>query len=185
MRSMRRIALFLFALAPAMAQSVVISQIYGGGGNAGAAYRNDFVELFHRGEQPVDLSGWSVQYASATGAAWQVNPLQGTIEPGQYFLVQMAAGAGGTRDLPEPDGNGNINMSATAGKVALVRNANALIGAQPARDGVADFVGYGAAASDSSGAPTRDLSNTTAAARNQNGCADSGNNQADFTIAAP
>src|SRR6185436_4721208 len=40
---------------------VVISQVYGGGGNAGAVYTNDFIEIFNRGTTTVDLSGWSVQ----------------------------------------------------------------------------------------------------------------------------
>jgi len=44
----------------------VISQIYGGGGNSGAAFQNDFVELFNPGTVSFDLTGWSIQYASAT-----------------------------------------------------------------------------------------------------------------------
>lgn len=182
---MRRVFLLLIAAAALPAQSVVISQIYGGGGNTGATFKNDFVELFNRGSQPVDLSTWSIQYASATGTAWQVNPLNGAIEPGQYFLIQMAAGAGGTRDLPEPDVNGNIAMSATTGKLAVVKNITPLTGAQVPRTDVSDLVGYGAAASDFAGAPTRDTANTTAALRNTAGCTDSGNNQADFSIASP
>jgi hypothetical protein len=46
-----------------------ISQVYGGGGNAGATYKNDFIEIF-RGDTSVDVSAWSVQYASA-GTSWQ------------------------------------------------------------------------------------------------------------------
>jgi predicted extracellular nuclease len=47
--------------------TIVISQIYGGGGNTGAQYQNDFVELFNRGTSTVSVNGWSVGYASATG----------------------------------------------------------------------------------------------------------------------
>ena len=50
---------------------VVISQIYGGGGNAGAPYRNDFVELFNAGAGTVSLAGWAIQYASGGGSSWQ------------------------------------------------------------------------------------------------------------------
>src|SRR5690606_10209631 len=46
---------------------VVISQVYGAGGNSGAVYDRDYVELFNRGGSPVPLAGKSVQYASATG----------------------------------------------------------------------------------------------------------------------
>ena len=49
---------------------VVISQVYGGGGNSGATYTHDFIELFNRGTVAQDLTGWSVQYASATGTTW-------------------------------------------------------------------------------------------------------------------
>ena len=53
--------------AQAVSPDIVISQVYGGGGNTGAPYLNDFVELFNRGTTTVSLSGMSVQYASATG----------------------------------------------------------------------------------------------------------------------
>src|SRR5207249_585645 len=82
---------------------IVISQIYGGGGNSGATYKNDFIELFNRGAAPVNVTGWSVQYASATGTTWQVTNLSGSISPGQYYLIQELAGAGGTTNLPTPD----------------------------------------------------------------------------------
>src|SRR6201996_2509843 len=49
------------------AGGVVISQVYGGGGNAGAPLSNDFIELHNESTAPLVLDGWSVQYASATG----------------------------------------------------------------------------------------------------------------------
>ena len=52
----------------AISTTVVISQVYGGGGNSGAQYTNDFVELFNRGTTTVSLADWSIQYTSATGA---------------------------------------------------------------------------------------------------------------------
>src|SRR5262245_32023863 len=75
---------------------VVISQVYGGGGNVGAILRNDFIELFNRGNSTVNLAGWSVQYASATGTSWDRTLLSGTISPGQYYLIVEAQGNGGT-----------------------------------------------------------------------------------------
>src|SRR4029453_18854083 len=84
---------------PGGARPVVISQLYGGGGNSGAAYQNDFVELFNRGAGPVDLTGWSLQYASATGGGWDFNkqPLGGTIGAGEHYLISLASnGAIGT-----------------------------------------------------------------------------------------
>src|SRR5689334_13261168 len=61
-------------LAPGVG-AIVISQVYGGGGNSGAPLKNDFIELFNRGSAPVDITGWSVQYASATGTTYQVTAL--------------------------------------------------------------------------------------------------------------
>ena len=52
--------------AMAQAGAVVISQVYGGGGNSGATYVDDFIEIFNRGSTAVNLSGWSLQYAPAT-----------------------------------------------------------------------------------------------------------------------
>jgi predicted extracellular nuclease len=56
----------------AIAQQVVISELYGGGGNSGATLRNDFIELYNPTSSTINLAGWSVQYASATGSTWQV-----------------------------------------------------------------------------------------------------------------
>lgn len=166
--------------------TLVISQIYGGGGNSGATYKNDFIELFNRGTTSVSLSGWSVQYASASGSTWSVTALSGTIQPGQYYLVKEAAGTGGTTNLPTPDATGSISMSATSAKVALVKTTTALTcstGCLPNAN-IADFVGYGSSASAFEGSgPTPTLSNTTAALRAGSGCTDTDDNAADFTAA--
>ena len=53
--------------AAAVSTTVVISQVYGGGGNAGATFKNDFIELYNVGAVAVDVSTWSVQYAAAAG----------------------------------------------------------------------------------------------------------------------
>ena len=95
----------------APAADVVISQVYGGGGNAGADYRNDFIELRNREAFDVSVAGWSVQYASSAGTSWAATPLTGMIPAGGYYLVQEAAGAGGTLALPTPDATGTIAMS--------------------------------------------------------------------------
>ena len=81
---------------------VVISQVYGGGGNAGATFRNDYVELFNTGSASVDLTGWTVQYATAAGATWQATALAGTIAPGRSYLVQLASNADVGDALPTP-----------------------------------------------------------------------------------
>ncbi|HSB37510.1 MAG TPA: lamin tail domain-containing protein, partial [Gaiellaceae bacterium] len=166
---------------------LAISQVYGGGGNSGATYKNDFIEVFNRGTAAVSLDGWSVQYASATGTgAWTQTPLGNvTLQPGQYYLVQEAQGAGGTVDLPPPDATGTTPMSATAGKVALVSSTLPLSGACPSDPSIADLVGYGTTANCSETSPAPTLTNTTADLRNNGGCLDTESNAADFTAGAP
>ncbi len=172
--------------APPVVSEVVISQVYGGGGNAGATLTHDFIELFNRGTSSIDVSSWSLQYLSATGSGtWTVTPLTGSIAPGRYYLVQQSIGAGGTTALPSPDATGTIAMSATAGKVALQMNTTAIVGACPSAH-TADLVGYGATATCSETAPINPApSNTTAALRKRGGCFDSNNNAVDFSIGAP
>ena len=164
---------------------LVISQIYGGGGNSGATLKNDFVEIFNPGSQPVDLDGWSIQYASLSGSFTQVTPLvRKTIPPGGYYLVQEAAGSGGTTALPTPDATGSIAMSATGAKVVLVHGTSALNVACPTAGTFVDFVIYGS--SSCTGVKgAAGLSNTTAAARDTAGCAFSGDASVDFVAAAP
>lgn len=185
-RTLLAAALATLLTAPALAASpVVISQVYGGGGNSGATYTHDFIELFNRGDADVNLAGWSVQYTSASGSGtWLVSALSGNtiLKPGQYFLVRQAQGSGGTTALPTPDSSGSLAMSGTAGKVALVASTTPLSGGTPA--GVVDLVGYGGA-SYYEGAPTPQLSNTTAVLRNAAGCTDTDNNASDFTVGAP
>ncbi len=173
------------SVAAASPNGVVISQVYGGGGNTGATYRNDFVELFNAGSAPVSLAGWSVQYASAAGSTWQVTPLTAvTLQPGQYYLVQEAVGAGGTTPLPAPDASGTIPMSATAGKVALLTSTTALTSATPVDARIVDLVGFGGAGF-AEGAPTAAPSNTTAVLRAADGCTDTEDNASDFAVGAP
>ncbi|MDQ8160187.1 MAG: lamin tail domain-containing protein, partial [Gemmatimonadota bacterium] len=166
--------------------TVVISQIYGGGGNSGSVYRNDFIELHNTGATSVSVAGWSVQYASTAGTTWFVTALSGTIPAGGYYLVKQAAGAGGTTDLPTADATGTTGMSGTSGKVVLSLTTTVLTGTCPDGADVVDRVGYG-----STSCPVSDntaaLTNTTAALRASNGCAWTGNNAVDFStgVAAP
>ena len=179
------LSLVLASLPAAAAPAVVISQVYGGGGNSGAPYQNDYVELLNRDAVPVSLRGWSVQYASAAGSAWQVAALPDlTLQPGQYLLMQQAAGTGAAAPLPAPEASGSLALSASAGKVALVSSTSAI--AAPGAPAVVDLVGFGATANAYEGsAPAPAPSNTIAILRANGGCGDSNNNAADFATAAP
>lgn len=184
-RFARRLALALLlscGVGAAQAQ-VVISQVYGGGGNSGATWKSDFIELHNNGVEAVSVDGWSVQYASSAGSSWQVTPLSGSIAPGGYYLVKQADGSGGTADLPTPDAAGGIAMSGSNGKVALSNSTAALGGTCPV--GNVDFVGYGTANCAEGSTTAPGLSNTIAALRASGGCIDTNNNGADFATGAP
>jgi hypothetical protein len=167
--------------------AVVISQVYGGGGNSGAQFKNDFIEVFNRGTTTVSLNGYSVQYAGDTSGSWSKTDLTNVaLAPGGYYLIQEAAGSGSAAAPPTPDVTGTINLSASAGKVALVSNTTLLSGACPTGASIVDLVGYGTTAScfeGSAHAPTH--SNTTADFRKSGGCVDTNDNAADFLTAAP
>jgi hypothetical protein len=182
-------AVALLGAAPAYATStIVVSQVYGGGGNSGATLKNDFIELYNRGPTAVSLTGWSVQYASTTGTSWQRTSLTGSIPAGGYYLIQEAQGAAGTTDLPTPNATGTIAMSATAGKVILMSNDTAITTGTVCPSvvtGAVDIVGYGSTTNCSETAPTAGLSNTTAALRNGAGAIDTDDNSVDFTVGAP
>jgi hypothetical protein len=151
-----------------------------------APYTNDFVELFNNDTIAISVTGWSVQYASFSGSSWSpVTNLTGTMQPGQYLLIQEASGGANGVVLPTPDVTGTINMSSTAGKVALVSSTTALTGVCPNAPQIVDLVGYGATTNcDEGSAPAATLSNTTAALRT-NPCYDTNDNAADFGAAAP
>ncbi|MEK8045326.1 ExeM/NucH family extracellular endonuclease [Ideonella margarita] len=174
---------FCAPLAFASTSGVVISQVYGGGGNTGSVYKSDFIELRNAGSAPVSLNGWSVQYASATGSSWGVTALTNvTLQPGQYYLVQQSTGSGGTTNLPTADATGTFTMSATAGKVALVTSTTALTGTNPTGATLEDLVGYGttAGAFEGSTGPAPAPSATLADVRAAAGCTDTNDNKADF-----
>lgn len=161
--------------AQAVSASVVISEVYGGGGNSGAFWKNDFVELYNRSDAAVDVSGWVVQYYSSAGTtpASGAATLTGTVAPQHTYLVQMGAGADlNANPLPTPDATGTAAMSGTNGRVDLVQAGT-----------VIDRVGYGTATT-FEGSPASGLSNTTSAARNAP-CVDTDNNATDFRATEP
>jgi hypothetical protein len=178
---------------------VVISQVYAAGGNGGATYQNDYVELFNRGNATVQLGNWSVQYASKGGDFSQTTilPPGASIAPGQYFLVQAAgtiptSGAPVGVALPTPDyvsPNAKLNFSASAGKLALVDTPMTLGcgGATRCSDpSISDLVGYGTGATDyeGSGAASAPADATSAIFRAGGGCVDTQDSKADFASAA-
>src|SRR5215213_1534991 len=196
-----------FTAANAASPDLVISQVYGAGGNSGAVYNADYIEIFNRGSAPVSLNGLSLQYTSATGTgnfgatATTLTELPDVSVPaGSYFLVKEAGGATGsafTADFTDPT---PIGMAAGAGKVAIVSGTTSLgcngattVGSTPcsatqlAR--VRDLVGYGTGASGANfyegSGPAPTLSTTAAGFRADNGWVDTDDNKADFSTGTP
>lgn len=179
------LALSLAGAAQASPSGLVISQVYGAGGNSGAVLNADYIELFNAGSAPVNLAGWSVQYASATGSSWgnKTDLPAFSLQPGQYFLIQQSGGSNGSA-LPAADATGTVSMAAASGKVALVQSTTALTGSNPS--GAEDIVSYGSTSNATEGSPTGTaLSITVAAWRADAGCTDTNNNASDFITAAP
>src|SRR5581483_6844857 len=137
-----------------------------GGGNSGASFTHDYVELFNAGPAAVSIDGWTVQYASAASASWQTTALSGSIQPGRYYLVQLASAA-----------------AVVTTTTALACGASA--GSCAGTGGIEDLVGYGSAADFEGGSPAAALSSTTAAVRANAGCTDTDSNADDFTADAP
>ena len=179
----------------ASTSGVVISQIYGGNGST---YASDYVELFNAGTAPVVITGWSIQYSSASGTGLfsgnGISTLSGTLQPGQYHLVRLNTVASGTA-LPTPDtlGSNATNLSGTAGKVVLANVSTGLAcnGGSTACNAtqlaqIVDAVGYGSSANFFEGsaaapAPT----STTALFRALGGCTDTDQNSTNFATGTP
>lgn len=166
---------------------LVISQVYGAGGNSGALFTHDFAELYNPSPVPVSLSGWSLQYSSAGGSTWNANKadLSGTISPGGYYLLQLGTGGSSGQPLPRPDFTAtHISLSGTSGKLALVSNTAVLTGNCPAGGALVDFVGFGNADC-SEGQPAPATSVAVGIMRAGAGCTDANNNGSDFATAVP
>jgi hypothetical protein len=166
----------------AFSTNIVISQIYGGGGNTGSVYQNDFIELFNRGSNTVRVDGWSVQYATALGLFSQMTPLAGSIFPGQYYLIQEATGGTTTGALPTPDCIGNINLSSSAGKVCLMLTTNLVTECPTSDTNCVDLIGYGNVNCSETIPATGPSSNDKAVVR-FNSCIDTDSNLQDCTVA--
>ncbi|MGO1055559.1 endonuclease/exonuclease/phosphatase family protein [Crossiella sp. CA198] len=173
----------------APAPDVLIAEVYGGGGNTGAVLTHDFIELANPATAPVELTGWSVQYLTATpspASRWQATPLTGSIAAGKRYLVAQAKGAGGTTALPAADATGTLALGGAAGTVALVRGIEALTcltAADCAADArIRDLVGYGSAVVREN-SPAAATANATSAARTA--LTDTDDNAADFAVGEP
>jgi DNA/RNA endonuclease G (NUC1) len=162
--------------------ALVISQVYGGGGNSGSTYKNDFIEIFNPGQTAVTVTGWSVQYQSTGGSnTMGTTALTGSIPAGGYYLVkESSGGTNGTVDLPGPDATGTLALAAGSGKVFLVSSTTALSGSCPVDANIIDEVSFGSQTI-ACGTNTATINSSTSASRKLNGCSLTGTTSGDFT----
>lgn len=180
--------------------NIRISQIYTRGGEAGATFQNDFVELFNRGNVDVDVSGWTLSIANFAGTPPNIqisssgiklfNPNGIIIGPGRHLLIKF--GGSGTNGQPITTSDINLNpvpLSDTGGQIVLVAKDQTLpFGYCPAAPDltgvVVDYVGYGIAIC-YEGTVTLAPPPDKALTRVGGGCTDNNDNLADFSFATP
>ena len=161
---------------------IVINEVYGGGGNVGATYTNDYIELYNNSGTAQNLGGFSVQYFSfgGTGAGQVIVLPNDTLQPGGYYLIQgFSNGSVGTA-LPTPNTTSTVNLATANGNVVLYAGVTAVTGCTSSTN-VIDKVGYGTGVCYEGAGPTPAPSVTTSAQRIQNG-SDTNDNSVDFKV---
>lgn len=146
---------------------VVIHAVYGGGGNKDAHISHDFIILQNISDTDINLDGWAIQYASATGNfSGNTKALTGSIEAGGYY--QILGAVGNNTSLPNPivpDFEAGFKMQAVNFKVALTSDTTAIaVNSQPSElvatyPNIVDYVGVGNATA-SLGDPAPAVSNS-------------------------
>ena len=184
-----------FAEAQSVADSnIVISQIYTRGGESGAIYQNDFIELYNRGNSIVDINGWSLNINTFEGSSVSTVGVRfvssGSIPifPGMHMLFTFTAGGANGQplngDFPIPF----VSLGSTGGQIVLLGKDKTLPAGCPASPdltgAVVDYVGYGSATC-FEGTVTLAPPATKSLTRINGGCTDTNNNLADFSFADP
>jgi large repetitive protein len=103
-------------------------------GAAGAS--DEFVELYNPTAGAIDISGWRVQYKSATGTTWQTTvtvPGNTSLASGRYFCLTSMGYMGPAGDFASPTA---FSFAAAAGHIRLVDGMGQEV----------DKVGYGTTA---------------------------------------
>jgi len=195
---MKKLAITLLVLALSASSvyasnALRISQVYAAGGNSGAVFNADFVELFNSTAVDIDISGWTLQYGSATGTTPMGDctnclvtfPAGTVVKACKYLLVRGATGANGAPLPVTPDIISSVAMGATAGKIGL--KADGLftpVGSCPLA--FVDEIGWGATANCFEGAAAAPTPSATVCdMRLANGLTDTDNNSVDFFTVTP
>ena len=105
--------------------SLRISQIYTRGGEAGATYQNDFVEVFNAGSSAVDINGWAMVVITFEGTTQQAIGARFnssfSVPPGMHLLFRF--NGNGTAGQPVPGEYPiitDISLGSTSGQIMLL-----------------------------------------------------------------
>jgi hypothetical protein len=180
------------ALASSLPAQVVISQVFASGGDTGAAYQRDFIELFNQSYEPVTLTAWAVQYAAPTAVSGNYtrnNIAANTVIPGRSYLLltRTTAGANGAA-LAGDQVIVTANYLIAGGKVALTNNQTTLVngagGVPTVTTAIVDYLGWGTANYREGAASAATLTVANSHQRAGAGCTDTNENSTDFTATA-
>ncbi|WP_418063267.1 ExeM/NucH family extracellular endonuclease [Pimelobacter simplex] len=175
---------------------LVISELYGGGGNANATYTYDFVELYNPTNAPISLGGKSLQYrASAntgvpsTSNTYALPSVQ--LGAGKHYLVQCATNnAAVGAPLPQAADTTacGLQLSGTAGQLYLADTTTSI----PAQTNpaapwvfdsrVIDLVGFGSGTTVFEGSDKAAAPSATASISRDGVGKDTDDNKADFAV---
>jgi hypothetical protein len=167
--------------AAAGTQCLVINEVYSAGGQLGASYNRNFVELLNRCPTTTSLSGVYLNTLSSDNSWQQSTSLSGALEGGHFFLVGFKDPGSGA-PLPSPDASSPI--MGDPGKAYLTTNPNAPL-ACPSGSSLIDLVGYGNSSAPcfEGLGPAPDSAATKSASRMD--CSDTDDNAVDFTLGDP
>jgi hypothetical protein len=190
----------------AAAGDIVFSQIYASGGLVGSTFQNNFLQVFNRTNNTIDINSWRFHISDANGTSGLTISFASSrgigIPAHRYLLIQFGDPSPNGSPVPNPDfivpgtfpppppGFPPIppfNLP-TSGKVFLTgpaANLSATSCPLPNPE-VIDLVGYGSTNTCFEGTgPTATINNTTAAVRKNGGLIDTDNNANDFAVRPP
>jgi 5'-nucleotidase len=168
---------------------LVISEVYGAGGNSGAVENADYLELYNPTGAAVSVADDYVHYRSAAGGSGGAPfRLTGSVPAGGHYLVQMGAAGTNGSPLPTPDaGPAGFNMAAAGGQVYLLDSPTPITttGDQSTTPHVLDMVGATSQATSFETAFTNQGASATSSLNRSAAGGDTNNNANDFSLAAP
>ena len=168
-----------------------ISQVYTRGGEAGATYQNDYVELFNAGNTTIDLKGWALlvdTFEGDTESSLGSSFNSFSVPPGMHVLLSYLGNGSNGQPLPKDDfGPGVVGLGSTRGNIILLPPGQPVpFGCAAQMAAAADSLSYGSATcSVSEGPPAPAPPSNKSLTRIEGGCTDTNNNLNDFLFADP